>query len=226
MASTGGYGTIVGDQCLTKFVDGGSVESLRYYLSRRTVLEMLRDRGYSVPEPDLTRSLSEFRTEFYEGDKINIERLRISASLPSNPYENVLVVFMGTEEIKKADIGRLNNQISNKESLKRLILVLQNKMNHFAKKELLKWTFPVEIFQITELLSNITKHLLQPKYEMLTTAQKQQLLNEYKAEEKQLPRMVKDDAIARYYGLKKGQVLKVSYKGGIVDSIVTYRCII
>ncbi|XP_065868006.1 DNA-directed RNA polymerase V subunit 5C isoform X2 [Euphorbia lathyris] len=212
MASTGGYGTIVGDQCLTKFVDGGSVESLRYYLSRRTVLEMLRDRGYSVPEPDLTRSLSEFRTEFYEGDKINIERLRISASLPSNPYENVLVVFMGTEEIKKADIGRLNNQISNKESLKRLILVLQNKMNHFAKKELLKWTFPVEIFQ--------------PKYEMLTTAQKQQLLNEYKAEEKQLPRMVKDDAIARYYGLKKGQVLKVSYKGGIVDSIVTYRCII
>ncbi|WCJ39045.1 DNA-directed RNA polymerases I II and III subunit RPABC1 [Euphorbia peplus] len=217
--ATNGDGGVVG-KCMTEIIDGGSIESLRYYLSRRTVLEMLRDRGYAVSELDLTRSLHDFRTEFT--NKIELERLQISAS---NCSDKVLVVFMGTEEVKTKEIRDLFLQIGNRESLKGLVLILQNKMNHFAKKELVKWPFKVEVFQITELLLNITKHSLQPKYEMLTAAQKQHLLAKYKAEEKQLPRMLKDDAIARYYGLEKGQVLKITYNGGLVDSTVTYRCI-
>ncbi|KAM6590597.1 hypothetical protein CsatA_013202 [Cannabis sativa] len=41
----------------------------------------------------------------------------------------------------------------------------------------------------------------------------------------QLPRMLKEDAIAEYYGLHKGQVVKISYTGGISNSYVTYRCV-
>lgn len=41
----------------------------------------------------------------------------------------------------------------------------------------------------------------------------------------QFPIMQKDDAIARYYGLEKGQVVKITYKGGMTDSLVTYRCV-
>ncbi|KAM6563537.1 hypothetical protein CsatB_023535 [Cannabis sativa] len=40
-----------------------------------------------------------------------------------------------------------------------------------------------------------------------------------------LPRMLKEDAIAEYYGLQKGQVVKISYTGGISNSYVTYRCV-
>lgn len=42
----------------------------------------------------------------------------------------------------------------------------------------------------------------------------------------QLPMMLESDAIARYYGLEKGQVVKVSYAGGIPHSLVTYRCVV
>ncbi|WJZ93835.1 hypothetical protein VitviT2T_012741 [Vitis vinifera] len=38
----------------------------------------------------------------------------------------------------------------------------------------------------------------------------------------QLPRMLQQDAIARYYGLEKGQVVKVIYNGEITGSHVTY----
>ncbi|KAI7998817.1 DNA-directed RNA polymerase V subunit 5A [Camellia lanceoleosa] len=38
------------------FVDEGSKESLRYYLARRTLLEMLRDRGYAVSSSDIELS--------------------------------------------------------------------------------------------------------------------------------------------------------------------------
>lgn len=41
----------------------------------------------------------------------------------------------------------------------------------------------------------------------------------------QLPRMLKKDAIAQYYGLERGQVVKVTYSGEITESHVTYRCV-
>lgn len=41
----------------------------------------------------------------------------------------------------------------------------------------------------------------------------------------QLPRLLRTDAIARYYGLEKGQVVKVTYDGDMTRSHVTYRCV-
>lgn len=42
----------------------------------------------------------------------------------------------------------------------------------------------------------------------------------------QLPKMLEDDAIARYYGLEKGQVVKVSYAEDITGTLVAYRCVV
>lgn len=41
----------------------------------------------------------------------------------------------------------------------------------------------------------------------------------------QLPRMLRTDAIARYYGLEKGQVVKVTYDGDMTRAHITYRCV-
>ncbi|XP_050234133.1 DNA-directed RNA polymerase V subunit 5C [Mercurialis annua] len=213
-----------GRPCLTKMsVNEGSVINQRYYISRRTVMEMLRDRDYDVADSELTRSFTEFISEF--GDTPDLVKLRVSASLRSNPYKKMLVVYMGTEDLKLADIRGLFCQITNKESLNGMILILQSKMNHFARKELLKFPSKVEIFHITDLLVNITKHVLVPRHEILTTSQKQKLLNHYKSEDKQLPRMLATDATSRYYGFEKGQVVKIMYGAGLVESLVTYRCI-
>ncbi|CAK9140268.1 unnamed protein product [Ilex paraguariensis] len=255
--------------CITRFVDRGSLESHRLYLARRTVLEMLRDRGYIVPDSEIDRSLSDFRSAF--GDNPNLERLRICASLRSNPskkgvYECVgfsyrkdfalfidgkgyneldspiLVIFCGTAEIRKAVIIGILSQIVNKESLHRVILVLQSKMNFHARKIVDEYSIKVETFQVsyfvlnqtsqfqfcykvTDLLVNFTKHVLEPKHEILTAVEKQKLLKRYNVEDKQIPRMPQNDATARYYGLEKGQVVKVTYDGELTGSIVTYRCV-
>ena len=74
-------------QCIKTMVDQGSMESHRFYLSRKTVLEMLKDRGYNVDDSELMRPLAEFR--FLFGDNPDLERLRISASLRSNPSKKV-----------------------------------------------------------------------------------------------------------------------------------------
>ncbi|XP_061971723.1 DNA-directed RNA polymerase V subunit 5C [Populus nigra] len=215
------HGVIDRDRCLTDFVDEGSAQSYRYYISRRTVLEMLKDRGYDVLDSELNRSLTEFRSVF--GNSPDLDSLRFSVSLRSNPHKKTLVMFLGTDEIKTANIRTVYGQILNKESLHGLILILQSKTNHFAKKELEKFPFKVEVFQITDLLVNITKHVLQPQMDILTAEQKQQVMNKYKLEDKQLPRMLESDAIVQYYGLQKGQMVKITYSGEIVDHLVTYR---
>lgn len=71
-----------GTHCIANTVDNGGIESKRFYLARTTVFEMLRDRGYQVPEAELSRSLSEFRSVF--GEKQNLELLRICVPLRSD----------------------------------------------------------------------------------------------------------------------------------------------
>lgn len=67
----------------------GSIESHRYYLSRRTTLEMLKDRGYSIPSSETNLSLSEFRA--IHGHSPDVDRLRFSATHSSNPSKRVRV---------------------------------------------------------------------------------------------------------------------------------------
>ncbi|MED6124466.1 hypothetical protein PIB30_059123 [Stylosanthes scabra] len=211
--------------CITSFSDEGSVESSRYFHARRTVLEMLHDRGYDVPETELTRSLAEFRSVY--GQIPNAENLRISVSLRSDPSKMVLVFFMGpVDVIRKETLKTIQDQIPDKGRLNSLLLIVQSKMTSYVKKALESFPYKVEIIEITDLLVNMAMHVLQPKYEILTNDEKQALLTKHKLEGKQLPLMLQTEAIARYYELEKGQVVKITYTGGLVHSLVTYRYVV
>ncbi|CAH2064141.1 unnamed protein product [Thlaspi arvense] len=209
--------------CIAKTVDDGGVDSKRFYLARTTAFEMLRDRGYQVSDAELSCSLSEFRSAF--GEKPDLERLRICVSLRSDFRKKILVVFMGSEPITVKSIHALHSEISSTQGLQVLILVSQSKMNHFAQKELATFPFTVETFPIGDLLVNITKHTAQPKIEILTKEEKQELLSKHGIEDKQIPFLQEKDSFVRYYGLKKKQVVKITYSKEPVDSFVTYRCI-
>ncbi|KAI7742230.1 hypothetical protein M8C21_033963 [Ambrosia artemisiifolia] len=209
--------------CILNKPDTGSPETHRLYLARRTVCEMLRDRGCVIDESDITRSVSEFRSLF--GDHPDVDKLRICVPLVSKPFKKVLVLFSGPEEINKAKATYMLMNIPNKESLHRIILVLAGKMNHYARKEFELCEVKVEVFPITELIVNITKHVTMPKHEVLTTEDKAKLLAKLKLVENQMPYMMETDAIARYYGLEKKQVVKITYNSNITGSFVTYRCV-
>ncbi|PUZ43671.1 hypothetical protein GQ55_8G026400 [Panicum hallii var. hallii] len=210
--------------CISSMVDrGGSVESHRLFLARRTALEMLRDRGYSVPEEELARTLPEFRA--WWADKPELERLAFSTTLASDPSNKVKVVFCPPEPVKIAVIREIYSGVK-EDNLSRLILILQSRVMSRAKESIKEiFPFKVDTFQITELLVNITKHVLKPKHEVLTAEEKAKLLKEYNVVDSQLPRMLETDAVARYHGLGKGTVVKVTYDSELTGNHVTYRCI-
>ncbi|KAK4485502.1 hypothetical protein RD792_008144 [Penstemon davidsonii] len=207
---------------LSEFLDDGSVESHKYYVARRTMLEMLKDRGYAVPTSEIEFSLRQFRDK--HGQNPDINSLRISVLHKDNPSIKVIALFCSPEIVKVSVIRPLASMIVI-DSLSRLILIVQNKVTTEALKSLDLFPFKVEIFQINDLLVNITKNEMMPKHKVLSDEEKKDLLEKYKIDEKLLPRMSEKDAIARYYGLEKGQVVKTTYSGELTQLHVTYRCV-
>jgi len=185
---------------------------------------MLSKRGYMVPREMREMTPGAFSDKF--GDYPSREALTILVE-KEDDETNQLFVFFPEDEKEKVGVKPIKvlTDRMKEESVSNAILVLRVDVTPFAKQAIatMSDSFRIEHFRESELLVDITEHVLVPEHRVLDPNEKQELLKRYRLRDTQLPRIQPEDPVARYYGMKRGQVCKIIRPSETAGRYVTYR---
>ena len=191
------------------------------YKVRETILEMINDRGYLVPESE-NITFEQFVLK-YNNKNIDI--------FINDEVKNKKIYIHFHNDIKNFSKGDLKNimqkvisEFSDQDI--NLILLLREKENSAVSKELMKEAYKnVEVFLKKNMLFNITHHVLVPKHILLSKEEEKDLLEKYNTTKGKLPKISKVDPIAKYYGMKSDQICKIIRKSPEVGEYIYYRLV-
>lgn len=196
--------------------------ALKFHRVRKTCLEMLHDRNYLVAEEELNMDLELFMERY--GNEPGKDDLTVLAPKQDDPTDQIFVFFAEDPKVGVKTIKTYAERMRN-EGVSRAIMVVQISLTPFAKQCLSEMApkYNVEVFVEAELLVNITKHVLVPVHQVLTKDEKRALLDRYRVKDTQLPRIQHVDPVARYYGMSRGQVVRIVRPSETAGRYVTYR---
>ncbi|KFA61921.1 hypothetical protein S40285_02808 [Stachybotrys chlorohalonatus IBT 40285] len=218
-------------------------ETVRLWRAWKTIHEMMADREYELADTEVNISLDRFRREYCEMDgTVNRSRLKFSARpsqamirkhtpIPTEANPNpdpdcgtVWVEFLADKQFGVAQIRNFaKHTIEN--HYKTGIMVTHVPLSPAARKALtgVENLAKIECFLEDDLLVNITHHELVPRHVLLSREEKAALLKRYRLKETQLPRILQKDPVARYLGLKRGQVVKIIRVSETAGRYASYR---
>ncbi|GMG39647.1 unnamed protein product [Ambrosiozyma monospora] len=210
----------------------------RLWRAYRTVKEMVRDRGYFIPQEEIDMSLESFRSKVC--DSMGTPQRKLMA-FQAQPTEEALAKYSGDDATTDDALGPLWVEFCDEPSVG--IQTMKNFCAHIADKNFSTGIFiyqtsltpsatkaiavaepaTIECFQESDIIVNITHHELVPKHIRLSSAEKRDLLDRYRLKESQLPRIQREDPVARYLGLKRGQVVKIVRRSETSGRYASYR---
>ncbi|KAN0061216.1 DNA-directed RNA polymerases II 24 kDa polypeptide (RNA polymerase II subunit 5) [Thecaphora frezii] len=200
-------------------------ETARLWRVNKTIHELVRDRGYQVADEEYNIDLETFKAE-YAPNGGSVDRNRLNFFTEHSHLENEkLFVFYSTERNVGVKTMRQFIGIMEEKDITRGIIIWSDKMTSSARKviDAMKDTFQLEDFDEAYLLVNITHHHLVPKHEVLTSEEKKALLQRYRLKDSQLPRIQQADPVAKYFGLARGQVVKITRPSETSGRYCSYR---
>jgi len=212
-----------------------------YYKARNTVIEMLKDRGYTHPNglDVFNRTFTEF-DDLFKGDAMDLSGIFTKEGLPvyvriinnddeikdkkhlvdknkpansvlSNPAASVGVSLASAKDL---DAEKLLKELSKKVHI---IIVYRS-----SKKDI-KYDFTletqlldepnIEAFPVNKLTYNVTRHELTPKHTMLNEEEKKAVYDRYNASKQMLAKINIDDPVNLYFDGNPGDVYKIDRKG-------------
>ncbi|KAI0840869.1 RPB5 subunit of DNA-directed RNA polymerase [Hypoxylon sp. FL0890] len=223
--------------------DANEKIAVKTWRAWRTVHEMVQDRGYELAESEVKISLEQFKQNYCN---IDGSVLRAKLKFSARPSQAMIKKFTPpatpANPEPKADVGTiwiefLDDDSLGAEQMRRFgkfcaqanhatgILVSHVPVSPSAKKEIAKfaqWT-SIEWFLEEDLLINITHHELVPRHVVLSREEKIALLKRYRLKETQLPRILQKDPVAKYFGMKRGQVVKIIRTSETAGRYASYR---
>ncbi|KAG5176901.1 RNA polymerase Rpb5, C-terminal domain-containing protein [Tribonema minus] len=205
-----------------------SLEGSKLFRIRKTCLKMLSKRGYNVADEHISGSNASATQRFIEqfGDNPSREQMTILVEKVDDPSDRIFVFFPDEEKVGVKTIRTYGDRMKD-ENVRKSIIVVRGGMTPLsrdANAQLCQQRgVQIEDFKDAELMVDITDHVLVPEHQVLNNEEKAELLKRYKLTDTQLPRIHSTDPVARYYGLQRGQVVKIIRPSETAGRYVTYR---
>ncbi|KAF8199650.1 RNA polymerase [Pholiota molesta] len=200
-------------------------ETAKLWKVNRTVHELVKDRGFQVSDEEINMDLQRFRDAYANSSGVvDRQQLNFYTTSRTNPSDQIFVFFSDEKSVGVKSMRKLLNILEEK-SIQRGIIVFPGNMTPSARKVILAMSseYRLEEFSEADLLVNIVHHTLVPRHEVLTPEEKKILLEKYRLKETQLPRIQLADPVARYYGLRRGQVVKITRPSETSGRYASYR---
>ncbi len=200
------------------------------------LIQMLEARKYTIDEEDITdkKELSTFKNLFEDENDPDISILQFVAEKEEKNEIQRIAIFWS--DVEKIGVKQIKSYLDfmDENDVNHSILILKNPITTFGKRAIEEFNINfssankyIEYFEYSELLINITKHVLTPLHIPLSDSEKEELLKHYNLKKDvQLPKLHHTDAIAKYYGLRKGTVVKVIRQSSTDTNYITYRVVV
>lgn len=198
---------------------------IRTYRVWKTVHQLVHDRGYEMAQEELEISLEQFRTQYCAAGNIDKVAMQFYAKAPpESTMGQIYVAFCKNAAVGIKDMRDFVQTLS-EQGHKVGILIYEKSMTPSANKIVqgVQGQFQIDTFQESDLVVNITHHELVPRHIIMKAEEKKELLAKYKLKETQLPRIQMADPVARYYGLRRGQVVKIIRRSETSGRYSSYR---
>jgi len=205
-----------------------------YYLIRKNVIEMLYDRS----EQQLSRCLFERGSlDLYNMIPFEaIEEIYNNANISRSPYQQlnfnfeneyqkIAIIFLQDTKGLSTNIEKFRSiyNLKNKEILI-IIICTREKPNESQTRTNSIYN---EIFWYKQLTFNISKHTLVPKHELLLPTIKNELKEIYFLNKmEQLPTLLDRDPVAKWYGMKPGDICRITRENPNIGTSIIYRLVV
>jgi DNA-directed RNA polymerase subunit H (RpoH/RPB5) len=193
------------------------------YNAWKVTLDMIKDRGYKFPEnTDYEKVDFNSFKELFNDKNCDILAITNNSYTSSNDNKDtdskknnqkkLYVKFILTPKIKPAQLREYFDDIMNTYITENdeFIVILRTPVNTPIEKLNKEKKYKhIQIFWTHILQYNPTKHYLVPLHTKCNDDEVNELLSRYRIEKKQLPSILRDDPIVRYYNFQVGDVICV-----------------
>jgi DNA-directed RNA polymerase subunit H (RpoH/RPB5) len=121
---------------------------------------------------------------------------------------------------EKLSIKTLRNIVSENQNIK-IILVTGMGATSVTKKEITDSSRDIEIFSTNDFIVNVVRHLLVPKHTRVDISELKHVVRDTV----ELPRILRSDAVCRYYDYKKGDIIRIERRIGLQEPRPYYRVV-
>jgi DNA-directed RNA polymerase I, II, and III subunit RPABC1 len=180
--------------------------------SFHTLIEMLDDRKINLG--GLSKDSSQELLDVFVTNNKTLFEIVVN---------NIKIVYCLSSKVKWSELKKF---FEDEEPMSLYICIFKEKMSQNNTKMLTSLKLNLQVFDIKQLQFNISHHVLVPKHELVNDeAEVKDIVERFSIKSKfQLPIILKTDAMAKYLGLKNGDIVRITRTSPTAGEYISYRC--